>query len=99
MKRKEEERKERRERGRKEKKKEKEGRRQGRREGKEGGREEEKGRKEGAGKSRPRRRLTLLILSLNAYPLLGQTKEGQVVTWVVTRVGYFKNIQSAQQLS
>lgn len=66
---------------------------------KEGGREEGKGRKEGAGKSRPRRRLTLLILSLNAYPLLGQTKEGQVVTWVVTRVGYFKNIQSAQQLS
>ena len=85
--------------------KRKEGKKGGRKEGekdrkrKEGGREEGKGRKEGAGKSRPRRRLTLLILSLNAYPLLGQTKEGQVVTWVVTRVGYFKNIQSAQQLS
>ena len=85
--------------------KRKEGKKGGRKEGekdrkrKEGGREEVKGRKEGAGKSRPRRRLTLLILSLNAYPLLGQTKEGQVVTWVVTRVGYFKNIQSAQQLS
>ena len=84
--------------------KRKEGKKGGRKEGekerkrKEGGREEGKGRKEGAGKSRPRRRLTLLILSLNAYPLL-KTKEGQVVTWVVTRVGYFKNIQSAQQLS
>lgn len=66
---------------------------------KEGEREGGKGREEGAGKNRPGRRLTLLILLLNAYPSLGQTKEGQVVTWVVTRVGYFKNIHSAQQLS
>ena len=78
----------------------KEGEREGRKEREKEGRKERRkeGEKWGTGKRMMRRRLSLLLSPLNIHQLREQTKEGQAVTRVEHRVGYFKDTHSAQQL-